>query len=304
MPGLVEWSVEAALAAFDEHLRRVRGVSDGTRSNYARFAGAFLEARFADGVVVVDQIGVADVVGFVRVSAERYRPRTVELAATSLRSLFRFFRSEGLCGDGLEMAVPMVPHRRRELVRRLESADVERLIGSLDTSSARGLRDRAVILCVARLGLRSGEVAALRLDDIEWRQATVRVRARKTGHGARLPLTAEVGEALADYLQRGRPETAAREVFVLVTGRPGAPISSCIVGRAVDHALTRAGMDAPGRGGNLLRHSLATSLQARNVGLAEIAGLLGHGCLATTRIYAAVDVAALRQVALAWPVTA
>ena len=303
MSGPFEWRVEAALAAFDEHLRRVRGVSAGTRANYARFAGAFLEGRFAGGEVVVGQVSVADVVGFVGASAERYQPRTVELVATSLRSLFRYFRSEGLCGDALEMAVPMVPHRRRSLVRHLPAADVERLIESLSTASVRGLRDRAVILCVARLGLRSGEVAALRLDDIEWRQATVRVRARKTGHGARLPLTAEVGEALADYLQHGRPETAGREVFVLVTGRPGAAISTSIVGRAVDRALTNAGMDAPARGGNLLRHSLATGLQARGVGLAEIAGLLGHTCLATTRIYAAVDVAALAEVALPWPVT-
>lgn len=304
MTGPVVWSVEEAISAFDEHLRRVRGLSAGTRVNYARFAGAFLNGRFAAGGVEVERISAGDVVGFVEASTQRYQPRTVELAATSLRSLFRFFRSEGRCGVELEMAVPMVPHRRRGLVRHLGGDEVERLIASLDASSTRGLRDRAVILCVARLGLRPGEVAALRLEDIEWRRATVRVRARKTGHGARLPLTAEVGEALVDYLQRGRPETTTREVFVLVTGRPGAPISNCIVGRAVDRALTRAGIVAPTRGGNLLRHSLATGLQARGVALAEIAGLLGHGSLATTRIYAAVDVASLRQVALPWPVTA
>jgi site-specific recombinase XerD len=102
-------------------------------------------------------------------------------------------------------------------------------------------------------------------------------------------------------LQHGRPDTSAREVFVLLSQRIGAPISDSIVWRAVDRALARAGIDAPSRGGNLLRHSLATGLLARGVGLGEIADLLGHGRLATTRIYAAVDIEALRQVALPWP---
>jgi site-specific recombinase XerD len=154
---------------------------------------------------------------------------------------------------------------------------------------------------VARLGLRASEVTQLRLEDLDWRNASVRVRARKTGHGALLPLTGEVGAALADYLQHGRPDTAARQVFVLHWLRPGAPISVNIVGRAVDNALRRAGMDAPVRGANLLRHSLATDLLDLGAGLGEIAGLLGHSSLATTRIYAAVDVAALREVALPWP---
>jgi len=144
-------------------------------------------------------------------------------------------------------------------------------------------------------------VCGLQLGDIDWREAVVRVRSRKTGHGALLPLTAEVGSALADYLQHGRPATPAREVFVLVSRRPGAPVSSSIVGRAVDHALSRAEIDAPTRGGNLLRHSLATGLQAQGVSLAAIADLLGHSRLATTRIYAAVDIEGLRRVALPWP---
>lgn len=295
------WTTEAALAAFDDHLLRARGVCAGTRVNYARFVGEFLEETFPDGHVDVERLGVRDVVDFIGAVARRYQPRTVELVATSLRSFFRFLRAEGLGGDRLEQAVPMVPHRRSGLVRHLDPGSLEQLIGSLDTSSPRGLRDRAIILCIARLGLRVSEVARLRLDDIDWRAAVFRIRARKTGYGALLPITGEVGAALADYLQRGRPATTAREVFVLVWLRPGAPISDSIVGRAVDNALRRAEIEAPTRGGNLLRHSLATGLLARGVGLSDIAGLLGHSRLATTRIYAAVDVEALRQVALPWP---
>ncbi|MDQ3764901.1 MAG: tyrosine-type recombinase/integrase [Actinomycetota bacterium] len=113
---------------------------------------------------------------------------------------------------------------------------------------AAGLRDRAIILCLARLGLRASEIVQLRLEDLDWRNAVARVRARKTGHGALLPLLGEMGAALAGYLQHARPDTRAREVFVLHRVRVGAPISSSIVGRAVDHALRRAGIDAPMRG--------------------------------------------------------
>ena len=293
--------LEEVLAAFDEHLRRTRGVCAGTRGNYGRFVRAFLEAVFADGPVEVATIRRADVVGFVGGLTRRYRPGTVELAASALRSFFRFLRAAGLRGDRLEDAVPMVPHRPSDLVRHLEPGRLEQLIASLDSCSPRGLRDRAIILCMARLGLRASEVVQLRLDDLDWRNATVRVRARKTGHGALLPLTAEVGTALAGYLQHGRPDTPSRQVFVLQWLRVGAPISSSIVGRAVDNALQRAGIDAPLRGANLLRHSLATDLLGRGASLREIADLLGHASLATTRIYAAVDVAALREVALPWP---
>jgi len=175
-----EWTVEEALGAFDEHLRRARGLCAGTRRNYGRYAGVFLETVFCAGPVDVAQIHPGDVVAFVGDLTRRYRPRTVELAASSLRSFFRFLRAAGLRGDRLEDAVPMVPCRRTGLVRHLDPESFERLIASLGCSSPRGLRDRAIILCVARLGLRASEVTQLRLEDIDWRNATVRVPARKT----------------------------------------------------------------------------------------------------------------------------
>ena len=289
------------LAGFDEHLRRTRGVCAGTRRNYARFVRVFLQRVFADGPVDVAKIHPRDVVEFVGNLTGCYRPRTVELAASSLRSFFRFLRAEGLRDDRLEDAVPMVPHRPTGLVRHLDPERFEQLIASLDSSSPRGLRDQAIILCMARLALRASEVVQLRLEDVDWRNATVRVRARKTGHGALLPLPGEVGAALAGYLQHARPDTRARQVFVLHWLRVGAPISSSIVGRAVDNALRRAGIEAPMREANLLRHSLATDLLDRGASMREIADLFGHSSLATTRIYASVDVAALREVALPWP---
>jgi site-specific recombinase XerD len=172
----------------------------------------------------------------------------------------------------------MVPHRPSGLVRHLDPAALEQLIASLESASTRDLRDRAIILTMARLGLRPGEVVGLGLEDLDWRNAAVRVQARKTGHGALLPLTGEVGAALAAYLQHGRPETDAREVFVLHGLRVGAPISTSVVGRAVRRAVDNAGIDAPARGGNLLRHSLATELLAGGASLPEIADLMGPPC--------------------------
>jgi integrase/recombinase XerD len=294
-------TVEEVLAAFDEHLRRTRGVCPGTRGNYAKYVGEFMMAVFDDRGVEFAEVRSPEVTAFIGGLSGHYRPRTVEVAASALRVFFRFLRAQGWCEERLADAVPMVPHRPSGLVRYLVPRVLEQLIASLGTASARDLRDRAIILTIARVGLRPGEVAQLRLEDIDWRNAAIRVRARKTGHGALLPLTSEVGAALADYLQHGRPETDAREVFVLHWLRVGAPISTSIVGRAVQRAVDNAGIDAPVRGGNLLRHSLATELLAGGASLPEIADVLGHACLATTRIYAAVDIGRLREVPLPWP---
>jgi len=295
--------VPALLVAFEEHLRRRRGLCLGVRHNYAGHVRAFLMKLSSGQQVDLSVVTVADVVGHVGELTGRYRPSTVELAATALRSFFRFLRVEGLRSDRLEDAVPVVPHRRGSLPRHLDGETFARLIAGLDSSTPRGQRDRAIILLMARLGLRSGEVTALTLEDIDWRNATIRVQVRKTGHGALLPLPHEVGEALVDYLRGGRPATAARRVFVLHRLRPGAPISSSIVNRAVGDALDKAGIDAPLRGGNLLRHSLATDLLRHGASLPQIADLFGHRALTSTAIYASVDLAALREVALAWPRT-
>lgn len=296
-----EWTVPSLLAAFDEHLQRRRGLTSGTRGNYVRYVGAFLVKVSVRQRVEPSAISVADVAGHVMALTRRYRPGTVELAASALRAFFRFLRVEGLRSDRLEDAVPVVPHRRGGLPRHLDSSTFARLIAELDSSTPRGRRDRAIMLLMARLGLRCGEVTALQLEDIDWRNGTIGVRVRKTGHGALLPLPHEVGEALVGYLCGGRPVTATRQVFVVHRLRVGAPISASIVNRAVGNALDKADIQAPLRGGNLLRHSLATDLLAHGASLVQIADLFGHRALTSTAIYASVDVVVLREVALPWP---
>jgi len=158
-----------------------------------------------------------------------------------------------------------------------------------------------MILCTARLGLRAGEVTGVLLEDIDWRGAVLHVRSRKTGRGARLPLPADVGEAIVEYLRHGRPATSCRHVFVLHHLRPGEAATKRTVYDAVKVALDRARIDAPIRGPNLLRHSLATGLIRRGASLKEIADLLGHRRLETTQVYAKLDLASLRTVAQPWP---
>lgn len=296
-------TTDVALAAFDDHLRRVRGVCPEVRRSYGRVAGEFLEMVFGDGPVDLARLSASDVVQFVFEATVRYRPSTLQGVTTALRSFLRFLRVEGVRDDRLEEAVPKVPLRRLSAVpRHLGSGELARLIASLDErSSPTGLRARAILLLAARLGLRASEIARLGLEDIDWRSGTVQIRTRKTGHGALLPLEREVGKAIATYLQRGRPVSEDRHVFLLHQQHVGAPIDRHVVGDAVRRALDRAGIDAPVRGANLLRHSLATDLLAHGASLKEIADLFGHRALSSTQVYAKVDIVALREVALPWP---
>ena len=158
-----------------------------------------------------------------------------------------------------------------------------------------------MILCGARLGLRPGEVVGLHLEDIDWRAGTLRIRKRKTGRGALLPLPHDVGRAIAAYLRGERPPTRARHVFVLHRLHVGAPASARVFGDAMRAALGRAEITAPVGGPYVLRHTLATRLIRRGASLKEIADILGHHSLEATQIYAKLDLPSLRDVALPWP---
>jgi integrase len=150
--------------------------------------------------------------------------------------------------------------------------------------------------------LRPGEVATLHLEDIDWRNGTIRLRTRKTGRGAILPLPREAGRAIVDYLRQERPSTDQRRVFVKhLGGRTGAPISSGVVSAAVVRALQRAGIKSPLAGGYVFRHTLASRMVRHGASLKEVADILGHRCLDTTTIYAKLDVTSLGEVALPWP---
>jgi integrase/recombinase XerD len=226
----------------------------------------------------------------------------IKHGATALRMFARFLNAEGRCRAGLEAAVPLVPHwRLSSLPRYLQPDEVERVVASCDPATVVGKRNRAILLLLARLGLRAGDIVQLQLSDIDWRGAWIEV-CGKSRRQTRLPLTQEIGDALVSYLQHGRPPTDSDHVFVCCRA-PFRPFGShAVVSKIVDQAMRRAGVIPPGRGAaHLLRHSVATSLLRQGVSLQDIATVLRHRSIQTTQIYAKVDVSALHQISQLWP---
>jgi site-specific recombinase XerD len=184
--------------------------------------------------------------------------------------------------------------------RGIAADQVRQLLISIDRSTAIGRRDYAILLLLARLGLRSGEVASLELDDIDWGAGQLTVRG-KSGQRNKLPLPTEVGKAIVAYLRRGRPHSACRRVFLRAKAPIGGFRGQCGIGSIVRHSLQRAGINAPTTGAHQFRHGLATEMLRQGASLSEIGDLLGHRHPETTKIYTKVDLNALRTLVLPWP---
>jgi integrase/recombinase XerD len=227
---------------------------------------------------------------------------SIKHAATALRMFVRFLFTEGRCPPGLEAAIPLIPHwRLSSLPRYLQPEEVERIVSCCDPATVVGKRDRAILLLLARLGLRAGDIVQLRLGDIDWKGAWLDV-CGKNQRQTRLPLTQELGDALVAYLQAGRQKTDSDRMFVCCRA-PFRPFASHgAISVIVDRAMRRSGVTPPGRGAaHLLRHSVATSLLRQGASLQDIAATLRHRSIRTTQIYAKVDVLMLDQIAQPWP---
>lgn len=296
-------SLDALLEAYRQHQRRTRGLRDQTLRGYERLIRLFVRVALGNDPIDPSCLSPTDVVAFVGSMRGRYSPRSMKAVRTALRSFFRFLRMRGLCEDRLEAAIPAVAHwRLSTLPRYLTDEQLQQVHASFDLSAPCGYRDRAIVLCLSSLGLRPGEVAELRLEDIDWRHGTVELRARKTRRGMVLPLPRETGRAIVDYLRNERPKTVERRVFVQRLGaRCGKPISSNAVSAAAVRAVQRAGVDPPLAGAYVFRHTIASRMVRRGISLKEVADFLGHRSLDTAAIYAKLDLPALREVALPWP---
>jgi site-specific recombinase XerD len=243
----------------------------------------------------------ADVTGFVTRHAHQLSPVRAGIMVTALRSFFRYLRHRGAIATDLAGCVPAVPNwSLSTLPRFLPTAAVERLLKRCVRKTAVGRRNHAILLLLARLGVRAGEVIRLSLDDIDWDAGQITIHG-KGGKSAQLPLPADVGTSLAAYLRRDRPPSASRRVFLRhrapMTGFANPSTLSSIVRRALKHA----GIESAHTGAHVLRHSLATSLLRQGGSLDEIGELLRHQSPNTTAIYAKVDVTALHTLALPWP---
>jgi integrase/recombinase XerD len=293
--------VERCVQAFEQYLREERALAGATIINYVPFIRSFLKDRFDDGQVTLSRLLAGDVVRFVQCQAPRLHLKRAKLMTTALRSFLRYARYRGEVSLDLAAAVPVVANWSMTSIPRAIAADqVRQLLISIDRRTAMGRRDYAILILLARLGLRSGEVAFLELDDLDWNAGRLSVRG-KSGRRSDLPLTAEVGNAIAAYLRRGRPHSTSRRVFL----RAKAPVrgfrGASGVGSIVRHSLKRAGVNAPTLGAHQFRHGLATEMLRQGASLAEIGEVLGHRHPQTTKIYTKVDMKALRMLALPWP---
>jgi site-specific recombinase XerD len=284
---------------FGDYLRRERGVAETTVAFYLRLVHPFVAEHCRDGRAGLAGLSPPEITGHVLRHTRVASAAHAKLRVTALRSFLRFLYVQGITKINLCPAVPTVPNWKLTSLPKYISGDaVRRLLDACDRRTPSGRRDYAALLFLARLGLRASEVAAMTLDDIHWDTAEIDVRG-KSGQD-RVPLPADVGRALVEYLRRGRPRSDSRQIFL----RAYAPFRGLAGGRISDivkRTIRKARIRTPSFGAHLLRHSLATEILRRGGSLDEIAELLRHSSPQTTLVYAKVNIAALRQVSPPWP---
>lgn len=292
------------LDKYDRYLDGVRGLSVSSRSQclcYARRLLTWLCDRHGERSLA--QLTGTDVLDFITDLAGLNPSGSWRHNLCSLtRGFLRYLRWEGIIEIDLARVVPTLPNwRLQSIPRHLPWAQVRVLIDSVDTSTALGLRDRAVLLCIATLGLRNQEVRNLELAEVQWRASEIRLAETKGRRERSLPLPHELGTALAEYVLHGRPRLDVPQVFVRHRAPHGPITSTHGIGNIVRKHLLRARIPAPSHGAHLLRHSLATRMVNHGVGVKQIADLLGHVSIDTTAIYTKVDTRGLSAVALPFP---
>jgi len=303
-PALDNSPAAGLLARYEGYLRRERALAENTIVAYRPFVHAFIVEHLEDGTAQPDVLGIGDVRDFLLARVRRMAPKRAQYMGTALRSLLRFLFLRGETVTDLALAVPTVRQWRLSSVPRYMSAgDVERLLRACDLSSTTGRRNHAVLLLLARLGLRASEVLGLELDDLRWREGEIVIRGKGKVRD-RLPLVRDVGRALALYIKKDRPSAGSRRVFLCRRAPYRGFSHPSTVTTIVTRALARAGLAPPTRGAHLLRHSLATAMVRRGASLAEIGQVLRHRSPNTTEIYAKLDFDALRDIALPWPTSA
>jgi integrase/recombinase XerD len=286
------------LAGFKQWMRQHRGTCDVTLYNYSLPIRALLSQLGEDPA----QFDARSLREFILERSQHCSWTAMQRCTTAVRSFVCYLIAEGPCPVGLEAAIPMLAHwRLSRLPRYFQPEEVEHLIASCDVATPIGKRDRAILLLLARLGLRAGDITHCQLEDIDWKGGWIHV-CGKSRRPTRLPLTQEIGQAIVSYLKEARPQTTAKALFV-TSRAPFRPFGShCAVSVIVDKAIRRSGVKRPVRGAaHLLRHSVASNLLRQGSSMQDIAALLRHRSIETTQIYAKVDVTALRQIAQPWP---
>jgi integrase/recombinase XerD len=293
--------LDVLLTQFDLHLRDERGLADVTRRRYVFELRRVLAKKYGKRAVDPSTITVEEVRRWVaRVAATS--PSAARALAGALRSLLRFLILRGEPLDHLVGSIP-VPSRPRlsGMPGDLSDDQLARLVVSLDSSKAIGLRTRAMIECAATLGLRAGEIAGLKLSDVDWRHGTIHLPKTKSRRAQALPLPQAVGRALVSYVKRGRPKSSSDRLFVRHYMPVGEPLRSKDVTSSMRRAMLRADLRVTRPGAHVLRHAAASRLVRAGASIKDIADVLRHRDIDTTRIYAKVDWPRLQEIALPWP---
>ncbi len=286
---------------YEHFLLEQRNLSCQTVLPLRRFANRFLSEEFGDGRLNLSKLRAPDVTAFVQRHAHRHSPSEARRLVSATRSFMRYLHYKGLVDTDLSLAVPKVASwRLSTLPKHLPTAQVRQMLSHCDRNTPLGRRNYAILLLLARLGLRAGEVVTLNLEDIDWENARITV-CGKGGKWAQLPLPADVARAIACYLRRDRPQCACRRLFIRNRAPIGGFYGANALASMVKRALAKAGVQSARKGAHLLRHSLATDMLRKGASLNEIGEVLRHKSSDTTAIYAKVDFNSLRRLALPWP---
>jgi len=293
---------ERIFKEFDAYLRSERGLAPRSIVRHLAVIRRFLHEVCSGGTAALCKINQEDVIRYIERHAQDWSPGTGKAMCWSLRAFLRYLHHRGLNARPLADCVPSMRRwKLATLPTYLPAAQVRKALDGCDRKTVMGRRDYAILLLLAKLGLRADEVATLTLDDIDWRASEILVRA-KGRQRARMPIPPDVGAAIVAYLRSGRPKSSCRRLFVRTLAPHIGFASGCAITMIAKAALDRVGIEGCAhRGAHIFRHSLATELLRSGATLSEIGQLLRHENHDTTRIYAKVDIDALRTLSLPWP---
>lgn len=293
--------LERALQEYADYLVRERGLAQRTVSQYRHYIREFLVGRFGSGSIRLNTLRQADIHEQLQRTSRVVCSNTLHGVVAALRSYLGFLHLRGDLQTDLASGIPAVACWRLSTVPKyLKPAEVQQLLDCCDQSTTKGQRDYTILLLLARLGLRAGELVAMRLEDLHWDSGEMLVRGKSQLHD-RLPIPNDVGKALAIYLRHGRPRCQSRHVFVRLNAPHREFASSSDISTIVRQTIDRAGLHPPRKGAHVLRHSLATHMLQRGASLSEIGEVLRHRNPITTELYSKVDLGALSALAQPWP---
>ena len=285
---------------YERFLFEERNLAPASVVQLRRFASMFLSEECGDRPLRLSKLRAPDVTGFVQRHAHQYGPSEAKHLVASTRSFLRYLHYKGLVNTDLSLAVPKVASwSLSTLPKHLSASQVRQVLRHCGRSTPLERRNYAILLLLARLGLRAGEVVRLNLEDVDWEKGLITVNGK--GKWAQLPLPADVARAIARYLRRDRPRCSCRRLFICGRAPIGGFHAAGSIAKIVKCALERAGVVSARKGAHLLRHSLATDMLRKGASLDEIGEVLRHSSPDTTAIYAKVDLDSLRRLALPWP---